>query len=59
MKSPSVDSSESPISLFSVFVRIKQTKISTGGPSSMPQLVIMTRRESTWRKDMTRSWLEI
>ena len=39
-----------------LFVRIKQMKILIGGPSSMPLLVIMTKRELTWRKDMTRSW---
>ena len=31
-------------------------KISIGGLSFMPLLVIMTKLELTWRKDMTRSW---
>lgn len=38
------------------YFRIKQMKISIGGPSFMPLLVIMTKLELTWRKDMTRSW---
>ena len=36
--------------------RIKRMKISIGGPSFMPLLVIMTKLELTWRKDMIRSW---
>ena len=38
------------------YYRIKRMKISIGGPSFMPLLVIMTKLELTWRKDMTRSW---
>ena len=38
------------------YFRIKQMKISIGGPSFMPLLVIMTKLELTWIKDMTRSW---
>ena len=38
------------------YFRIKQMKIPIGGPSFMPLLVIMTKLELTWRKDMTKSW---